>query len=68
MKYFVTNGSENLVAGSKDLLLNSSGEMKQIKVYPAITYQTILGMGAAFTEAAAYTWSKMSAGKKKRTD
>ncbi len=64
MKYYLTNSSENFVEGSKDFVLNPGGEMKQIKVYPAVTYQTMLGMGAAFTEAAAYTWSKMSRRKK----
>ena len=29
-------------------------------VYPEVSYQKILGIGGAFTEAAAYTYSKMS--------
>jgi glucosylceramidase len=65
MKYYVTDSSKNFVEGTKDFFLNPGGEMQQIKVYPAVTYQTMLGMGAAFTEAAAYTWSKMSRKKKK---
>jgi glucosylceramidase len=64
MKYYVTNISENFVEGSKEFVSNPGSEMKQIKVYPSVTYQTMLGMGAAFTEAAAYTWSKMSRRKR----
>lgn len=64
MKYYVTDSSKNFVEKTNDFIVNPSGEMKQIKVYPSITYQTMLGMGAAFTEAAAYTWSKMSREKR----
>ena len=41
------------------------GEMRLLKAYPDITYQKILGMGGAFTEAAAYTYANMSEKKKK---
>ena len=35
-------------------------EMQLVKVYPDIEYQTILGFGAAITEASGYVFSHMS--------
>lgn len=39
-------------------------EMRLIKLYPGHLKQRILGFGGAFTEAAAYTLAKMSAGNR----
>ncbi len=39
--------------------------MNLIKAYPEVRYQEVLGMGGALTEAAAYTYSRMSDEKKK---
>ena len=44
----------------------SSGEMQQVHVYPEAVYQKILGIGGAFTEAAAYTYSRMSQEKQQQ--
>src|SRR5574344_3029794 len=63
MKYYITNSTENFTEFEKEFSSNPESEMKQIKVYPSITYQQLHGMGAAFTEAAAYTWSLMSSKK-----
>jgi glucosylceramidase len=63
MKYYITNSTENFTEFEKEFSSNPESEMKQIKVYPSITYQQFHGMGAAFTEAAAYTWSLMSSKK-----
>ncbi|MDE5700111.1 MAG: hypothetical protein K2I96_22335 [Lachnospiraceae bacterium] len=44
----------------------SSGEMQQVHVYPEVSYQKILGIGGAITEAAAYTYSRMSQEKQQQ--
>ena len=66
MKYYITNNTKNFVKAEKNFTLSSDSEMQQIKVYPSITFQEMHGMGGAFTEAAAYTWSQMS--KKKQEE
>ena len=37
----------------------SSPEMKLVKVYPDITYQRVIGFGAALTEASGYVFAQM---------
>jgi glucosylceramidase len=41
-------------------LLSGEGGMQSVMVYPELTYQTFLGFGGAFTEAAGYAYSKLS--------
>jgi glucosylceramidase len=40
-------------------LLPGEGGMQSIMVYPELEYQTLLGFGGAFTEAAGYAFSKL---------
>ena len=39
-------------------------ESKLVTIYPEKQYQTVLGFGGAFTQAAGYTWSAMSSDKR----
>jgi glucosylceramidase len=48
------------------LMEGDGGEMQQVCVHPSISYQQILGMGGALTEAAAYTYARMSAEKQQQ--
>ena len=41
-------------------------EMKLVKVYPNVTYQHIIGFGAALTEAAGYVFAQMDAETQER--
>lgn len=65
MKYYVSNKEKHLEKFTASMSKNEVLEMNLVKVYPDVTYQKILGMGGAFTEAAAYTYSKMSMEKQK---
>lgn len=65
MKCYITNQEQTLFEEEKTFTADSHGEMQQIKAYPRVTYQEILGMGGALTEASAYTYSKMSEDKQK---
>ena len=65
MKYYVTNQENFMKEFDASVTTQDSGEMSLVKVYPDVTYQEILGMGGAFTEAAAYTYSRMSEEKQK---
>jgi glucosylceramidase len=46
--------------GNLSLLQRASGEVAEIELDPSTTYQNIVGFGGAFTEAAAYTLSRVS--------
>ena len=61
LKIYATNAQTQFSQREADWAEKPNAEMKLIKVYPNITGQEILGFGGAFTEAAAYTWSKMDA-------
>ena len=65
MKCYVSDKERKLSLSNVDMSAGSAGEMNQVKFYPGKTYQTILGMGGALTEASAYTYSLMSDAKKK---
>ena len=65
MKCYTTDKNEIFECRELDFEVNPNSEMQLLKVYPGITYQTVLGMGGAMTEAAAYTYSKMSEAKQK---
>ena len=47
-------------------LATGEGGMQSVMVYPQLEYQTFLGFGGAFTEAAGYAWSKLSEGNKQK--
>lgn len=47
------------------MTMQGGGEMSLVKIYPDVRGQTILGMGGAFTEAAAFTYSRMSRERQK---
>ena len=62
MKRFLTDSS-NILAET-DVPVKRTPivpEMNLVKVYPGITFQTFVGMGAALTEASGYVFSQMSA-------
>ena len=52
-KYIHDEGTKSLDKNLKDI------ERDLIILYPEITYQEIIGFGAAFTEAAGYCFSKL---------
>lgn len=64
MKYYVTN--ENVTFEERESEFNKieRAEMNLIKIYPEEKRQEVFGIGGAFTESAAYTWSRMSKDKK----
>ena len=68
MKCYTTNKDGVFICTEKTLEKDERIEMNLIKAYPEVRYQEVLGMGGALTEAAAYTYSRMSDEKKKRTD
>lgn len=65
MKCYVTDEFQHMKEMQILFEEKEESEMKLVKVYPSVSYQEILGMGGAFTEAAAYTYSQMSKEKKK---
>ncbi|MBQ6889316.1 MAG: glucosylceramidase [Lachnospiraceae bacterium] len=65
MKCYVTNELQHMKEMQISLEKRDGGEMQLVKVYPSVSYQEILGMGGAFTEASAYTYSQMSEEKQK---
>ncbi len=60
MKIFTTNAEVRFEEKEGEFIYSPSKEFKLLKVYPKEKRQEILGFGGAFTEASAYTWSKMS--------
>ncbi len=63
MKYYITNKNERYTEKTISFTEADNWEMKLIKVYPSQKKQEVLGFGGAFTEAAAYTFFKMSKDK-----
>lgn len=63
MKCYITNEMKTFLEEEKVFQTDLRNEMKQIKAYPRVTYQEVLGIGGALTEAAAYTYAQMSAEK-----
>ena len=64
MKIYVTDKNATFKEREEKFERVERAEMNLIKVYPKEKKQKILGIGGALTEAAAYTWSMMSQGKK----
>lgn len=60
MKCYLSDGNERLAEQEIAFTEQGGGEMQKVQVYPQISYQQVIGMGGAFTEAAAYVYSKMS--------
>lgn len=65
MKCYVTDKERHMKESQILMEEQDGGEMRLVKAYPDITYQKVLGMGGAFTEAAAYTYARMSKEKQK---
>ena len=65
MKCYTTNKDGVFICTEKTLEKDERIEMNLIKAYPEVRYQEVLGMGGALTEAAAYTYSRISDEKKK---
>ena len=64
---YETNYNKKLFLEKSELKFNKlpkKFEEKRINIYPEITYQTIIGFGAAITEAAGVAFSKLPEGKK----
>lgn len=66
MKIYTTNADVRYEEKEGGFIYSPSKEFKLLKVYPRETRQEILGFGGAFTEASAYTWSKMSEENKEK--
>lgn len=66
MKIFTTNADVRFEEKEAEFIHSPSREFKLIKVYPKETRQEILGFGGAFTEASAYTYSKMGEENKRK--
>lgn len=59
MYCYFSNESERLTKQDIQFSSKEPGEFHQVKIYPAETFQKIIGFGGAFTEAAAYTFAQM---------
>lgn len=66
MKCYVSNQEVQLQTMEVKLVEGDGGEMQQVCVHPSVSYQQILGIGGALTEAAAYTYARMSAEKQQQ--
>ena len=66
MKCYISNQEVQFQEMEEKLMEGDGGEMQQVCVHPSISYQQILGMGGALTEAAAYTYARMSAEKQQQ--
>lgn len=60
MKCYVSDSARTMAEMDIPFRAKEAGEFQQIKYYPSETFQEIIGFGGALTEAAAYTFSKMS--------
>lgn len=65
LKSYTTNSNEKFVEKEEKFIEDTKEGMRIVNIYPHIRKQEILGFGGAFTEAAAYTLSKMSNEKRK---
>lgn len=67
VKVILTSKNTNDRLAEKEALCfeNKGNEKVDIELNPSRTYQSIIGFGGAFTEAAAYTLSRMSEDKRK---
>lgn len=66
MKCYISNQEVQFQEMEEKLMEGDGGEMQQVCVHPSISCQQILGMGGALTEAAAYTYARMSAEKQQQ--
>lgn len=66
MKCYITNQEVQFQETEITFAKGEGGEMQQVCVHPSVSYQQILGMGGALTEAAAYTYARMSAEKQRQ--
>lgn len=66
MKCYISNQEVQFQEMEVNFLEGDGGEMQQVRVHPSVSYQQILGMGAAITEASAYTCARMSAERQKQ--
>lgn len=66
MKCYTTSPEQIFTCEEKVFVQDAGCEMNVVKAYPGITYQQILGMGGAMTEAAANTFSRMSQEKQQK--
>lgn len=66
MKCYVSNQEVQFQETEVTLTAGEGGEMQQVCVHPTVSYQQILGMGGALTEASAYTYARMSAEKQQQ--
>ncbi len=60
MKVYRTNAKEKVYMQETRPLNQEYNCMQAVHLYPEHTYQTWKGFGGAFTEAAGYTWSKLT--------
>lgn len=60
MQIYRTNAKENIYMQETEPLNLDYNCVQAVHLYPEHTYQTWKGFGGAFTEAAGYTWSKLT--------
>jgi len=61
------NNQKEIITQEYTAVIEEKGvENQVVNLYPEIEYQTILGFGGAITEAAGYTFSKLSEGNKEK--
>lgn len=67
LKVFTSRDSTDRLRTQEELTVQSgagAGTGRKLRVLPEQTYQTVMGFGGAFTEAAAYTLSRISPQKR----
>lgn len=60
MQVYRTNAKENIYMQEAEPVNQDYNCVQAVHLYPEHTYQTWKGFGGAFTEAAGYTWSKLT--------
>ncbi len=67
IKHYFTDDFKNIKLNDKvEFKEDNFSEGKILNIFPEVEYQKVLGFGGAFTEAAAYCYSKLNADEKKR--
>jgi len=66
VKYYYTDAEVRMEERNVDFEDEGKKEFSQVKVYPEEEYQEMLGFGGAFTESAAYVYSKMGKESKQK--
>ena len=60
MRAFYSDAEKQMEQREVSFVTDEHREFAQVKVYPNEEYQTVLGMGGAFTESSGYVYSLMN--------